>query len=218
MSNTSTTPAHAGPAPLDGEALAELGQRTRAIARVLTDRVLIEQDDPSGAPRARDSHARAAAAQAAIITVPVGPGRDAPDVSLRITELASLAELAVATADAQGNATLTGSRAATVVNVVPDTMTHNARHEYVGGTQVTGAWIRPGEALSPPAGFSRMSVTLTHTSNRYLAEAVPIAGELHVHEMSPDGRIIAAGFRRLLDNGKLGTEVPVSDVRFIYRP
>lgn len=64
---------------------------------------------------------------------------------------------------------------------------------------------------------SSLAVTLTATSNPYLAKDLPIDGVLIVHEINLNGFISAASFRCRADDGSLKASVEVKDVEFEYR-
>lgn len=63
-----------------------------------------------------------------------------------------------------------------------------------------------------------LAVTLTSTSNPYLAEELPVDGVLILHEINLNGFISIATFRRRAEDGSLGPSVTVSDAEFEYRP
>lgn len=64
-------------------------------------------------------------------------------------------------------------------------------------------------------------VTLTATSNRYLANQLPLRGLLRIVEMRTDGyaQPTKATFLKIDDDGNpVGTEVAVDDAAFNYTP
>lgn len=64
----------------------------------------------------------------------------------------------------------------------------------------------------------RFNVTLTGTSNPYLAGRLPARGEIEVFEVGSRGRLISAVFRVQDEGGRLGAPVVVKDPAFAYDP
>jgi hypothetical protein len=64
----------------------------------------------------------------------------------------------------------------------------------------------------------KIRVVLTATSNAFLADRLPLAGELEVFEMTTDGRITPgkAVFRIANPDGTLSAPVHVDDIEFTY--
>jgi hypothetical protein len=63
-----------------------------------------------------------------------------------------------------------------------------------------------------------LAVTLTATSNPYLAKNLPVDGVLILLELDLNGFISTASFRRRAEDGSLEASVAVGDVEFEYRP
>jgi len=61
-----------------------------------------------------------------------------------------------------------------------------------------------------------LNVTLTGTSNRYLATSLPTRGEITLFETGRNGTLIYATFRVLEPDGRLSASVQVPDPEFTY--
>lgn len=73
-----------------------------------------------------------------------------------------------------------------------------------------------------PYGFHRIHVTLTGTTNPYLADRLPLDGELTVHEMATDGYAMDSKVTfRAADASKiggLGAPVHVAQAEYTVKP
>lgn len=69
-----------------------------------------------------------------------------------------------------------------------------------------------------PYGYHKIRVTLTATSNTYLADRLPLTGELEVFEMNLVGHVQPGGavFREELEDGRLAAPVEVRDIAYTY--
>lgn len=62
----------------------------------------------------------------------------------------------------------------------------------------------------------KINVTLTATSNTYLAPELPLVGELEIFETGTNGSIVTAAFRCEHLDGTLSAPVRVTDIEFTY--
>jgi hypothetical protein len=64
---------------------------------------------------------------------------------------------------------------------------------------------------------NRLNVTLTGTTNPYLAPRLPLDGEIELFEIGLHSALIAAVFRIREADGRLGAPVEIANPEFTYR-
>lgn len=63
---------------------------------------------------------------------------------------------------------------------------------------------------------NRLNVVLTGTDNPYLADRLPLAGEIELFEIGTSGTIISGVFRIRGEDGRLGAPVQIANPDFAY--
>ncbi|WP_143153893.1 hypothetical protein [Rhodococcus rhodnii] len=85
-----------------------------------------------------------------------------------------------------------------------------------GGASVPAQVMLPPELGGVGAVHVQLAVTLTHTTNRQLAQLLPLHGALEVTSIGRNGRITSAMFRAYLDGGRLAAPAPAPHPRFVH--